>query len=488
MATSQGVVLVGCGNHARDFYLPLLSELNAPLVLVVDIASREAAVRAEIAQHHLDPVPEVFLVDDRHRDAEDLPDAVSVPLTARLRELGVDQAIVSTEPKAHKSYAKYFLRTEIDVMVDKPLTAPLNASVDPAQARKVYADYEELLKLSEQHPAVRFTLHCQRRYDPAFRYIKILLDMAVQECQVPVTHIDVHHGNGHWNMPPEFESREDHPHKYGYGKLLHSGYHYVDLFAWFCQSNEWLDDRTPDHVRLVQQTQQPDDLLFQLGQAGYAKFFGEDTFGDFFAAHPESGFKDYGETESCSVIHLMRDGHVVTSGTIRLVDTTVSRRAWAGTPANVNIGNGRIRHSQLSVSVGPLLTVQLHSYESYERRFRKEVGVDDPAEPGNWDHEDVYVFRNHDLIGDKSKPLGGPAFERLRGRELADQLHYPGGQDDDRCTLERGQRQMLEEFLHGEPPATSLQRYSHTCRLLSLLLQASAEERQGNPPLVEGDY
>ena len=479
-------MLVGCGNHARDFYLPLIRQLRAPLALVVDLASRADVVRAELATHDLAPDGGLFLVDDADRDAEELPDAVAGRLRDELRRLDVRQAIVSTEPKAHKSYAKFFLRNEIDVMLDKPLTAPVNASTDIDSARQVYADFEELLALSERHPAVRFTIHCQRRYDPAFRYIKDLLDKAVLECQVPVTHIDVYHGNGHWNMPPEFVSREDHPHKYGYGKLLHSGYHYIDLFAWFSQSNNLLGERAPDRVRMVQQTQQPEDLLFQIRPDVYERFFGDGAFEDFYASHEAGDFAGYGETESCSVIHLLRQGRVVTSGTIRLVDTTVSRRAWPHTPANVNIGNGRIRHSQLSVSVGPLLTVQLHSYESYERRDRADH-PGDPAEPGNWDHEDVYVFRNHDLIG-RNKHIGGPAFERLRGRDLADQRGYTNGPDDDRCTLERGQRRMLEEFLAGKPPATPLQQYGRTCRLLSLLLQASARERAGQPPMVESTY
>jgi hypothetical protein len=33
-------------------------------------------------------------------------------------------------------------------------------------------------------------------------------------------------------MPSEYTSREGHPYRYGYGKLVHSGYHFVDLFAW----------------------------------------------------------------------------------------------------------------------------------------------------------------------------------------------------------------------------------------------------------------
>lgn len=32
-----------------------------------------------------------------------------------------------------------------------------------------------------------------------------------------------------WNLQREFESRDDHPYKYGYGMMMHGAYHYVDL-------------------------------------------------------------------------------------------------------------------------------------------------------------------------------------------------------------------------------------------------------------------
>ena len=32
--------------------------------------------------------------------------------------------------------------------------------------------------------------------------------------------------------------RDNHPYKYGYGKLLHSGYHFVDLISIFLRANK----------------------------------------------------------------------------------------------------------------------------------------------------------------------------------------------------------------------------------------------------------
>ncbi|MGH9857134.1 MAG: Gfo/Idh/MocA family protein, partial [Acidobacteriota bacterium] len=361
-------------------------------------------IRKEIKASGPDKQPQLFLVDDRWRDVSKLPESVADELAACIKRLEVKSAIIATEPKAHKAYIKYFLQHKVDVLVDKPLTAPANASLSLARARQLYADYLELLQLSQQHPDIRLAINCKRRYSPVFNYVKKLLDQAVLELQIPVTHISVYGGNGHWNMPPEFASREDHPHKYGYGKLLHSGYHYIDLFTWFAGSNDLLpEDRRPNRIRLVQQTQKPEDFLFQVPQTTYQKFFGKGIFDDFFQSHSPEDFAGFGETESCSVVHLLRDNRVVTSGIISLVDTTASRRTSPYLPGpesdlSLNSGLGRIRHSQVNISVGPLLTIQVHSYKSYDERLSPNH-AGDATKPGQLNHEDVYIFRNEGIIG-----------------------------------------------------------------------------------------
>ena len=40
-------------------------------------------------------------------------------------------------------------------------------------------------------------------------------------------------------MPHDYDI-ENHPYKYGYGKLFHSGYHFIDLLAEFVKLNKFV--------------------------------------------------------------------------------------------------------------------------------------------------------------------------------------------------------------------------------------------------------
>lgn len=55
---------------------------------------------------------------------------------------------------------------------------------------------------------------------------------------MPINKISISHSDGNWNMPSEVIFRENHPYKYGYGKMMHSGYHFIDLLSWFMEINK----------------------------------------------------------------------------------------------------------------------------------------------------------------------------------------------------------------------------------------------------------
>merc|ERR1712151_181742 len=60
----------------------------------------------------------------------------------------------------------------------------------------------------------------------------------VKEHRVPISYIDIYHADGMWGMPGEMCTRSYHPYKHGYGKLMHSGYHFLDLLMWLNSINE----------------------------------------------------------------------------------------------------------------------------------------------------------------------------------------------------------------------------------------------------------
>ena len=80
-------------------------------------------------------------------------------------------------------------------------------------------------------------VQCQRRYHDGYLFIVDYLRKFIKDFGIPLTYIDILHGDGCWVLPNEFFERENHPYKYGYGKLMHSGYHFVDLLAWLLKLN-----------------------------------------------------------------------------------------------------------------------------------------------------------------------------------------------------------------------------------------------------------
>lgn len=76
-----------------------------------------------------------------------------------------------------------------------------------------------------------------------------------------------------------------------------------------------------------------------------------------------------------------------------------SRRAWSELPKDTYKSNGRVRHERLNVQVGPLMDIQVHSYQAYEVKDREKMLNNNV---GSVEHFDIYVFRNSELIGGKT--------------------------------------------------------------------------------------
>ena len=64
-----------------------------------------------------------------------------------------------------------------------------------------------------------------------------------------------------WVMTSEFLTRENHPYKYGYGKLFHSGYHFIDLLTWFLEINNLTQNKKINNAEMYDSTYNPNDSL-----------------------------------------------------------------------------------------------------------------------------------------------------------------------------------------------------------------------------------
>lgn len=462
------VALIGLGPHARRIYLHYLALHGAFPALVVELesaaAQTEAALRA--AQPAARPCQTLF-VPDAERDAEELSPAVQERLLDALRTAGVTHVILATEPKAHYAYLRFLLTHDLNVLCDKPLTAPVHVSTQPRQAELIHAQYQHLKALylgARARGGASCQVQCQRRWHDGYAYVHALLREVVHTYGVPITSIDLYHCDGMWNMPDELFFRENHPYKYGYGKLMHSGYHFVDVLGWLYGINGQLERKRADTVAVTAHAVRPSDHLTVLDDQDYARLL-RGSFSPWFEPARRRELGAFGELDVNAHLQFTRQGRVVTTGTLHLLQTGFTRRSWGQLPSDTYKGNGRVRHERLNVQVGPLLNLQIHSYQAREIKER-----DASTQAGAVEHFEVYVFRNTDLIG-------GQPFERIDIQSLA---HLRG--PEALGFNEQAREQSIMSFLTGDTATSDLLDHDLSIGLLASIYGSLAHRYQGLNP------
>jgi len=471
------IVLVGIGPHAKRIYIPYLNSLGLKPALLVDIQSNEARTRDYMQDNGLTSL--AYFVNDAARNDQTIRTADRAALRALVERLGISHAIIATEPKAHMAYAKLFIELGLNILMDKPISAPLGASHDIRSARRIYTDYLELKHLYQEKRKtcdISFVVQAQRRFHPGYLYIADLLERTVAEFGVPITHIDLYHSDGQCVMPHEVQHRENHPFKYGYGKLLHSGYHFVDLFAWFTAANNLLEDKRPNRIQIHSTSVEPDDHFLQVSHENYRTFFPDNAaFDKFYKRYEPGQFAKFGDIDSYSTIQLLHNDRTITSGAINLLHNGFSRRSWGVQAKDIYKGNGRVRHERINIQLGPLMNIQVHSYQSSEV---KGSAADIAREGvGSLDHFDIYIFRNVGIIG-------GEPVQVLRRHDIAG-FH---GETDYLGHNEMARKTAITDFVNNQNSHSDLLEHQNTNYLMSLIHQGVVFRREGKSPFIDVPY
>lgn len=465
------VALIGLGPHARKVYYPYLSEYfqgdpSASFELLVELKTQQETAAAFLEKQKIQPKRVEFLDADTQ-----LRSGTIDPLAAAsLKEHKINKALIATEPKAHKVYIEECIKRGIHVMTDKPVTAPVGLVTSIEAAENIYNDVARLAEMTDQHPNSRVLVQSQRRNHAGYRKVFDVLEALIKEYDVPITYISIHHSDGMWNMPDEFVHRENHPYKYGYGKLMHSGYHFVDLLTLLLRLSSQASSKTPDTITLFSQYIRPGDQHTAITEDTYERFFGKATAAAFSDYMHDQKLHEFGEVDSYSQLQAMKHGIILTTAQLSLIQTGFSQRAWPILPDDTYKSNGRLRHEYINIHVGPLASVQIHSYQSQQS---KQQGLSH-YDTGGANHFDIYIFRNSNLIG-------GKAFEKIQFGEMDLKGHEAElymGQN------EYARRQTLDELLQDLPSQNELRNHLPANKLLSEIYKNHARQSKGETPFV----
>lgn len=442
------IVVIGLGLHARHHHYPILEgfaeKLDVSVELVIDLADQQNTIQEYLASCSLKPKKLMFL-SPMYRTSEELPPEARQCLNALLAETGIDGVLISTEPKSHKAYALWAIQNNVDVLMDKPISAPIMDRQCSEDAQKVFQDYielEEALRISKS----RVVVMAPRRHHRGINAIRDYLNKFIKEFKVPITFLTIYHAEGMWNMPDEFFVRENHPYKYGYGQLLHSGYHHIDLFYWLLKLNFQLPQR-PDRVEFLARHVTPFDFARQVDNSVYKNLFNSDgTYDPYFTSEKLDELKNFGETDVVVLCQAFCGEAVITTASINLLQTSYCRRAWSALPANTYKKNGRTRHESINIQVGPLLNIQAQwsgVHGQAQNVFR------------------IMIFRNSALVG-------GEEYEQI---DIPDQRE--GG------LLMEARMEIIERWLSGQSTNTDLADHCITDQAISRLYSYMFKQNLG---------
>lgn len=383
----KNVALIGVGPHAKRIYLEYFKKHKVNLALVVELDSKKRLTKDYLYSHNFKHT-KIFTIPDSMKDNEHLSELLFNQLVAVCETLEITHIMISTEPKAHFMYLEFALKNNIHVLTDKPITVTKNMT-SLSSIRRVRDQYYKILELAKDSKA-NCKVMCQRQYHRGYDEVKRVLRETVMEYQIPITYIDIFHSDGNWEMPHDLD-KENHPYKYGYGKLFHSGYHFIDLLSDFIKINDCLgNNKKIVKGEVFSKVFTPNDELQCINIEDYKRLFQNHDVPSFYTENSGLRFKKYGEKNYHGLFTFYnKQGLTMTTASLNLLHDGVSRRSWIET-RDFYKSNGRIRHERIDIEVGHLLNIQIHSYQSKEisERTDNETGV------GGLEHFDIYFFKN----------------------------------------------------------------------------------------------
>ena len=383
----KNVALVGIGPHSKRIYLPYFKKHKVNLALVIDLNSQKETIKNYLQENGFKNT-KIFTIDDLHKDDDYLPNEIYSNLLAVCNTLEITHLIISTEPKGHFMYLEFALKNNINVLTDKPITVTKNMT-SLKSIEKVRKQYYDILELAK-HSKGACKVMCQRQYHKGYEKIKEVLTNTVDQYQMPITNIDIFHSDGAWEMPHDL-LKENHPYCYGYGKLFHSGYHFIDLLSDFIKINDSLGgNKSIVSGEVFSKVFTPNDEINILNIEDYKRLFKNQEIPNYYEINSKPTFDKFGEKDYHGLLTFYnKNGFTITTANLNLLHNGVSRRSWIESK-DFYKSNGRIRHERINIEIGHLLNIQVHSYQSKEICDR----TDDEEQIGGLEHFDIYFFNN----------------------------------------------------------------------------------------------
>ena len=332
-------------------------------------------------------------------------------------------------------YALWAQEQNLNILMDKPISTYENISNSIKQAKQLKTDYELLMTNYSDNKV--FIVNAQRRFLPQFEIVQRLVNEVAKKYGMPVTSMQSTHSDGQWRLPNEILTLKYHP-LLGWGKVSHSGYHFIDMSSKIVKDSYISAGKQFDEMSVYSKFIRPSGLLRMQSQNDLKKIFGEE-YSNIDKRTDEELLKLYkinneAEVDATVLINLRNKGTPLTNITLNLLHNGFSRRSWLlPNTKDLYKGNGRVRHEYHNIEQGCLQNIQIHSYQSNDKH---DINTDNDFLIGGNNHYDIYIFRNTGI-------MGGKAFEQITGKEIAETYNL----DKSKVMNELARHEAVKEFL-----------------------------------------
>lgn len=359
MICKKHLVIVGFDEVVSEKYMTCINEAIKKNVIdsytVIDIKPQKKDIDKRIRNLKIKPENVYYLSDPRKKHAWTDIDEFSSIFKEIARVKNKIIVYIAAELKAHESYLEFCINNKIDSLTEKPIIAPFeNGKFDPSLIETRIKTFINKIKNNPgKHSAMSLS-----RYHKIYNGLVIKnIKEKIKKYGSPISSLHVKTAGGIWNLHEEYESREDHPYKYGYGALMHGSYHYIDLFSQIISLNKIIFPKTKLSLNISTFAAFPKDQKMRIPK-GYSQKLG-DRCSNRLAKKIDSN--DFGETDLVATFCLKNNANkkTITLGSISFEQTTPSIRSWRKLPRIYN-KNGRVCDSNIEIKLSTLYSISVN--------------------------------------------------------------------------------------------------------------------------------
>ncbi len=357
------LVIVGFDDIVADKYMDTIyqaiTDSHIDGYSVIDLFSNQEWIEKKLQQVKVQPEIKYYIKSVKEKNKwADIKDFKPF-FDEMIDKKGEIMVYIAAELKAHEEYLQYCVENDIDSLTEKPIFSPMeNGKFEPSLIDK---KMKYFLSLAQKSSA-KHSITSLARYHSIYNGEVInKIKERIIKYNTPITSLHLRFAAGVWNTHVEYEDREDHPYKYGYGMLMHGAYHYVDVITQLLLLNYSIFPNDTLQLTLSSYGGFPSDQNDRISKKYSASF--DDNKQNW--SDKIENKTDYGETDIVTSFQLFNvtTNKVITLGTISFEQTTPSVRTWKDIPPEIYNKNGRTACTDLEVQLSTLFTLNLKCFD-----------------------------------------------------------------------------------------------------------------------------